>query len=163
MVLRMIYAELNGRVHDEPMVAVVGLRKAYGQTVVLDGIDFEVAAGSVIALLGPNGAGKTTTVRILATLLRFDAGEVRVAGFDVAREPTAVRGVIALTGQHAAVDEQQTGRENLTMIGQLLHLGRRRAQRRAGELLERFDLDAAGSRPCGTPTPAGCVAASIWR
>ena len=146
MVLRMIYAELNRRVHGEPMVAVVGLRKAYGQTVVLDGVDFEVAAGSVIALLGPNGAGKTTTVRILATLLRFDAGEVRVAGFDVAREPTAVRGVISLTGQHAAVDEQQTGRENLTMIGQLLHLGRRRAQRRAGELLERFDLVAAGSR-----------------
>jgi ABC-2 type transport system ATP-binding protein len=142
----MTYAELNAPADGEPMVAVVGLRKAYGQTVVLDCVDFEVAAGSVIALLGPNGAGKTTAVRILATLLRFDAGEVRVAGFDVAREPIAVRRVISLTGQHAAVDEQQTGRENLTMIGQLLHLGRRRADRRAGELLERFDLVAAGSR-----------------
>jgi ABC-2 type transport system ATP-binding protein len=124
--------------------------------VVLDGVDFEVAAGSVIALLGPNGAGKTTTVRILATLLRFDAGEVRVAGIDVAREPIAVRRVISLTGQPqpsevpfiptAAVDEQQTGRENLTMIAQLVHLGRRRARRRAGELLERFDLVSAASR-----------------
>jgi ABC-2 type transport system ATP-binding protein len=128
------------------MVSVVGLRKAFGPKVVLAGIDFDAGAGSVLALLGPNGAGKTTIVRILATLLRPDAGTVRIAGLDVTRDPVAVRHVISLTGQHAAVDEQQTGRENLRMIGQLLHLGRGRARRRADELLQQFDLVDAGSR-----------------
>ena len=138
----MTYAE-----YSSPMVAVSGLRKAYGSTTVLDGVDFDVAAGTVLALLGANGAGKTTTVRILATLLRPDHGDVRIAGLDVTRHPVAVRRLISLTGQLAAVDEQQTGRENLRMIGQLLHLGRRRAGRRADELLERFDLvDAARRR-----------------
>jgi ABC-2 type transport system ATP-binding protein len=122
------------------IVEVTGLRKAFGSTVVLDGIDLGVAEGSVFALLGPNGAGKTTAVRILTTLSRPDAGEVRVAGHDVVREPAKVRGVISLTGQSAAVDDEQTGRENLVMVGRLMHLGRAGARRRALELLERFDL-----------------------
>ncbi|CAM4109560.1 ATP-binding cassette domain-containing protein [Kibdelosporangium persicum] len=122
------------------IVEVTGLRKAYGDNVVLDGIDLHVPAGSVYALLGPNGAGKTTTVRILTTLTRPDAGKVLVAGHDVVREAAKVRAAISLTGQHAAVDNEQTGRENLVMIGQLMHLGRPAARRRADQLLERFDL-----------------------
>ncbi|MFE2752192.1 ATP-binding cassette domain-containing protein [Actinosynnema sp. NPDC059335] len=129
------------------IVEVTGLRKRYGPTPVLDGMDLEVAEGSVFALLGPNGAGKTTTVRILSTLTRPDAGTVRVAGFDVVREPARVRGAISLTGQYAAVDAEQTGRENLVMVGRLLHLGRSGAAGRADALLERFDLvDAADRR-----------------
>lgn len=129
------------------IVEARGLRKAYGSTAVLDGIDLEVAEGSIFALLGPNGAGKTTTIRILSTLTKPDAGELRVAGFDVVREAAKVRGVISLTGQYAAVDGEQTGRENLVMVGRLMHLGRAGARRRAGELLERFDLvDAADRR-----------------
>ncbi|MGW4110206.1 ATP-binding cassette domain-containing protein [Actinosynnema sp. NPDC004786] len=129
------------------IVEVTGLRKRYGPTPVLDGMDLEVAEGSVFALLGPNGAGKTTTVRILSTLTRPDAGTVRVAGFDVVREPARVRGAISLTGQYAAVDGEQTGRENLVMVGRLLHLGRSGAAGRADALLERFDLvDAADRR-----------------
>ncbi|ONI83543.1 ABC transporter [Saccharothrix sp. ALI-22-I] len=129
------------------IVEATGLRKAYGSTTVLDGIDLEVAEGSVFALLGPNGAGKTTTIRILSTLTRPDAGELRVAGFDVVREPAKVRGVISLTGQYAAVDDEQTGRENVVMAGRLMHLGRPGAKARAAELLERFDLvDAADRR-----------------
>jgi ABC-2 type transport system ATP-binding protein len=128
------------------IVEVSGLRKAFGRNVVLDGIDLQVPEATVVALLGPNGAGKTTTVRILATLLRPDGGQVRVAGHDVVREPARVRSVISLTGQYAAVDEEQTGRENLVMVGRLMHLGRASAQRRAGELLERFDLVDARDR-----------------
>ncbi|MBC6467933.1 ATP-binding cassette domain-containing protein [Actinomadura alba] len=128
------------------IVEVTGLRKAFGSTVVLDGIDLGVAEGSVFALLGPNGAGKTTTVRILTTLSRPDAGRVTIAGHDVVREPARVRGVISLTGQSAAVDDEQTGRENLVMIGRLMHLGRPGARRRAVELLERFDLVDAMDR-----------------
>ncbi|MFD7657704.1 ATP-binding cassette domain-containing protein [Actinosynnema sp. NPDC059797] len=128
------------------IVEVSGLKKAYGSTAVLDGVDLEVAEGSVFALLGPNGAGKTTTVRILSTLTRPDAGRLRVAGFDVAREPAAVRGVISLTGQYAAVDAEQTGRENLVLVGRLRRLGRAGARARADELLERFDLVAAADR-----------------
>ncbi|MEV8442891.1 ATP-binding cassette domain-containing protein [Actinosynnema sp. NPDC051121] len=128
------------------IVEATGLRKAYGSTAVLDGIDLEVAEGSVFALLGPNGAGKTTTIRILSTLSRPDGGELRVAGFDVVREPAAVRGVISVTGQYAAVDAEQTGRENLVMVGRLMHLGRRGAKARAAALLERFDLVGAADR-----------------
>ena len=95
------------------MISVHGLRKAYGEKVVLDGVDLSVAAGSVFALLGPNGSGKTTTVQILSTLLPFDAGEVRVAGHDVVREADAVRAAIGVTGQLSAVDGLLTGRENL--------------------------------------------------
>jgi ABC-2 type transport system ATP-binding protein len=124
-----------------------GLEKAYGDVGVLRGVDLSVAAGSVFALLGPNGAGKTTTVRILATLLAADAGSARVAGFDVTRERARVRAAIALTGQHAAVDELQTGTENLAMMGRLRGLSRDAAAARAAELLARFDLvDAAGRR-----------------
>nr|WP_042195257.1 daunorubicin resistance protein DrrA family ABC transporter ATP-binding protein [Kibdelosporangium sp. MJ126-NF4]CEL21856.1 ABC transporter, ATP-binding protein [Kibdelosporangium sp. MJ126-NF4]CTQ92635.1 ABC transporter, ATP-binding protein [Kibdelosporangium sp. MJ126-NF4] len=122
------------------IVDVQGLRKAYGDNLVLDGIDLHVPEGSVYALLGPNGAGKTTAVRILTTLTRPDAGTVLVAGHDVVREPAKVRAQISLTGQYAAVDNAQTGRENLVMVGQLMHLGRAAARRRADELLERFDL-----------------------
>lgn len=132
------------------IVVTEGLRKAYGSTVVLEGLDLEVAEGSVLALLGPNGAGKTTTVRILTTLTRADGGRAEVAGYDVRREPAKVRGVISLTGQFAAVDDQQTGRENLIMVGQLMHVGRAAARRRALDLLERFDLTDAMDRRVAT-------------
>ncbi len=128
-----------------PAVHVSGLRKAFGDKVVLDGIDFEIAEGSVFALLGPNGAGKTTTVHILSTLMRADAGDIQVAGFDVSREPQAVRDAIGVTGQFSAVDYLLTGRENLLLMADLHHLDRTSARRRVDELLARFDLvDAAG-------------------
>jgi len=127
-----------------------GLTKAYGDVPVLRGVDLSVAAGSVFALLGPNGAGKTTTVRILATLLAADGGTAQVAGHDVAASRSAVRRAIALTGQHAAVDELQTGTENLRMMGRLRGLSRADAAARAAALLERFDLVAAADRRVGT-------------
>jgi oleandomycin transport system ATP-binding protein len=113
-------------------------------------VDLTVTRGTICGLLGPNGAGKTTAVRILATLLRPDAGTARVGGFDVARQPDKVRPLLGLTGQYAAVDEELTGRENLLLIARLLELPRVEARRRAGELLERFDLADAGSRPVRT-------------
>ncbi|GII77458.1 daunorubicin resistance protein DrrA family ABC transporter ATP-binding protein [Sphaerisporangium rufum] len=128
------------------IVEVSGLHKAFGSTKVLDGVDLHVAEGTVTALLGPNGAGKTTTIRVLTTLLRPDLGSVRIAGYDVVREATRVRGVISLTGQYVALDDQQTGRENLVMIGRLMHLGRAAARRRAAGLLERFGLVDAMDR-----------------
>jgi ABC-2 type transport system ATP-binding protein len=125
-------------------VRVVGLRKAFGDKVVLDGIDLEIAEGSVFALLGPNGAGKTTTVQILSTLIRADAGAIQVAGFDVSREPQSVRDAIGVTGQFSSVDYLLTGRENLMLMADLHHLHRRAGRLRVDELLERFDLvDAA--------------------
>ncbi len=127
------------------IVEATGLRKSYGSTAVLDGVDLHVREGTVFALLGPNGAGKTTTIRILTTLTRPNAGTARIAGHDVVREPTKVRGVISLTGQFVAVDDQQTGRENLTMVGKLMHLGPA-SRRRATDLLERFDLHDAADR-----------------
>lgn len=128
------------------IVEAVGLRKSFGPTVVLAGVDLQVPEGSVLALLGPNGAGKTTIVRILTTLARPDAGHARIAGYDVVRESTKVRGVISLTGQYAAVDDNQTGRENLDMVGRLMHLGRSAARKRALELLEQFGLVDAMDR-----------------
>ncbi|WP_410784907.1 ATP-binding cassette domain-containing protein [Kribbella sp. C-35] len=128
------------------IVEATGLRKSYGATDVLTGVDLSVAEGSVLALLGPNGAGKTTAVRILTTLTRPDSGTATIAGYDVLREPARVRGVISLTGQYAAVDENQTGRENLVMVGRLMHLGRRTARRRTTELLEQFGLTDAMDR-----------------
>src|ERR1700704_2762640 len=123
---------------------VTGLRKAFGEKTVLDGIDLDVAEGTTFSLLGPNGAGKTTTVQILSTLLSADAGEVQVAGFDLAREPDAVRAAIGLTGQFSAVDNLLTGEENLLLMADLHHLDRRVGRRRTGELLDRFELvDAA--------------------
>src|SRR5215471_2445728 len=121
-------------------VEATGLEKSYGQNRVLTGVDLRVAPGSVFALLGPNGAGKTTTVRILATLLRADAGQARVAGFDVVRERPQVRRSISLTGQFAAVDGLQTGEENLRMMARLAGLPLRQARRRTRALLARFDL-----------------------
>ena len=118
--------------------------------VVLDGIDLEVAEGTVFALLGPNGAGKTTMVRILSTLIAADGGEVRVAGHDVAREPDAVRAVIGVTGQFSAVDKLFTGEENLQLMADLRHLGKAEGRRRVDELLERFDLVEAARKPVAT-------------
>jgi ABC-2 type transport system ATP-binding protein len=129
-------------------IAVSGLRKAFGTDTVLDGLDLVVPEGTIYALLGPNGAGKTTTVDVLSTLLPADAGEVRIAGHDLRREPDAVRAAIALTGQFSAVDTLLTGAENLRLMADLHHLGRAEGRRRAAELLERFDLvDAAGKPP----------------
>ncbi|MQA01901.1 MAG: ATP-binding cassette domain-containing protein [Streptosporangiales bacterium] len=123
------------------------LRKSYGSTTALDGLDLAVPAGQVYGLLGPNGAGKTTAVRILATLLRFDGGRARVAGFDVARRADEVRSRIGFTGQQTAVDETLTGRKNLDLVGRLHHLGGRAARRRAADLLDQFRLtDAAGKQ-----------------
>ncbi len=133
-----------------PAVRVEGVVKRFGATVALDGAGLEVPGGMVFGLLGPNGAGKTTLVRILATLLAPDAGRAEVFGHDVVREPAAVRGLLGLTGQFAAVDELLTGRENLEMFGRLFKLSREEARRRAGELLERFDLAQAADRPART-------------
>jgi ABC-2 type transport system ATP-binding protein len=134
----------------ELAVEATGLEKSYGAVKVLAGVDLRVEPGSVFALLGPNGAGKTTTVRILATLIRPDAGRARVAGFDVVRDRRQVRQRISLTGQYAALDELQTGAENLRMMARLSGLPGRRARRRARELLERFDLADAGDRRVAT-------------
>jgi ABC-2 type transport system ATP-binding protein len=131
-------------------VRAAGLRKSYGKQVVLDGIDLDVAEGTVFALLGPNGAGKTTTVRILSTLIAADGGEVQVAGHDVAREPDAVRAVIGVTGQFSALDGLFTGEENLRLMADLRHLGKREGRRRVDELLARFDLVDAAKKPAAT-------------
>ena len=135
---------------EELAIHASGLVKSYGDVRVLDSLDLRVPRGSVFALLGPNGAGKTTTVRILATLSRPDAGQARVAGFDVVRDRPRVRRSISLTGQFAALDEAQTGEENLRMMGALARLPRTAARRRAAELLEQFDLTAAGRRRVST-------------
>jgi ABC-2 type transport system ATP-binding protein len=132
----------NGR----PAILAEGLEKHYGATIALRGLDLVVEEGTVFGLLGPNGAGKTTAVRILTTLLRPDAGRAEVAGFDVVRQADALRAHIGLAGQYAAVDEYLTGWENLEMVGQLYHLPRAEARRRADELLDRFDLVDAGRR-----------------
>ncbi|WP_286930008.1 MULTISPECIES: ABC transporter ATP-binding protein [Aeromicrobium] len=129
-------------------IAVRGIRKSFGDVEVLRGVDLEVAPGSVFALLGSNGAGKTTLVRILATLLRPDAGEASVAGFDVGTQAADVRGAISLTGQFAAVDDMLTGRENLVLVARLRHLPDAGAV--ADELLQRFDLAEAGGRRAST-------------
>ena len=130
------------------MIETRGLRKSFGDHVVLDGIDLNVAQGTIFALLGPNGAGKTTMVHILSTLIRADGGQARVAGHDVRKEPDAVRAVIGVTGQFSAVDDLLTGEENLLLMADLHHLGKREGRRRAAALLERFDLaDAARKLP----------------
>jgi ABC-2 type transport system ATP-binding protein len=130
------------------MIETRGLRKSFGDHVVLDGIDLDVAEGTIFALLGPNGAGKTTTVQILSTLIGADSGEVRVAGHDPLREPDAVRAAIGVTGQFSAVDNLLTGEENLLLMADLYHLSRSEGRMRAAALLERFDLvDAAKKLP----------------
>jgi ABC-2 type transport system ATP-binding protein len=131
-------------------ILVEGLQKSYGSVHALRGVDFAARAGSVLGLLGPNGAGKTTAVRILATLLTPDAGTARVAGLDAVKNAAALRAKIGLAGQYAAVDENLTGFENLEMVGQLYHLRRAEARRRATELLEHFDLTDAAQRPAKT-------------
>src|SRR6476659_4902395 len=131
-------------------IEVRGLRKSFGKQLVLDGIDLDVAPGTVFALLGPNGAGKTTVVHILSTLISADAGQARIGGFDVASQPNAVRGLIGLTGQVSAVDGQFTGEENLRLMADLVHLGRDDGRRRVAELLERFDLVDAAAKPAMT-------------
>ena len=143
-------------------ITAAGVRKSFGDNLVLDGVELTVEQGTVFALLGPNGAGKTTMVRILATLLQPDHGEIRVAGHDVAREPDAVREAIGVTGQFSAIDELLTGRENLALMADLHHLAR--------------DGRAGGSTSCSSasswsmpltawpsPTPAGCAAGWTWR
>jgi ABC-2 type transport system ATP-binding protein len=133
-----------------PAIAATGLTKSYGEAVVLDGVELTVAEGTIFALLGPNGAGKTTIVRIMSTLIRADAGAVSVAGHDVARDPDGVRASIGVTGQFSAVDELLTGAENLRLMADLNHLGRAAGRARVGELLERFELLDAASRPVST-------------
>ena len=136
--------------NDDLAVEASGLAKSYRAVPVLSGVDLEIKRGSVFALLGPNGAGKTTTVRILATLTEADAGRARVAGFDVRRDRSQVRRRISLTGQFAALDEVQTGEENLRMMGRLARLSRAEARQRAAELIGQFDLTAAARRRVGT-------------
>ena len=131
-------------------IRATGLRKSYGEQVVLDGIDLEVDEGTVFALLGPNGAGKTTTVHILSTLIAADGGEVLIAGHDIVREPDAVRAIIGVTGQFSAVDRLFTGEENLQLMADLRHLGKLEGRERVHELLERFGLVEAARKPVAT-------------
>jgi ABC-2 type transport system ATP-binding protein len=131
-------------------ITASGLRKSFGEQLVLDGVDLNVEEGAIFALLGPNGAGKTTIVQILSTLIRADAGTARVAGHDLTDEPDAVRAAIGVTGQFSAVDNLLTGQENLILMADLHHLGKREGRRRAAELLERFDLTDAATKPAAT-------------
>src|SRR5690348_16189686 len=135
---------------DDPIVVAEGLHKRFGDTHALRGLDLTVKAGSVCGVLGPNGAGKTTAVRILATLAAPDQGSARIAGYDVVRQADGVRRLNGLAGQHAAVDEKLTGRDNLRMFGRLYHLSRPAAHQRADELLERFGLMDAADRIVNT-------------
>jgi ABC-2 type transport system ATP-binding protein len=131
-------------------ITTAGLRKAYGDHLVLDAVDLDVVEGTIFALLGPNGAGKTTIVQILTTLIGADGGEIRVAGEDPARDPDAVRSAIGVTGQFSAVDNLLTGEENLILMADLHHLGRAEGRRRVTDLLERFDLVEAARQPAAT-------------
>jgi ABC-2 type transport system ATP-binding protein len=128
-------------------ITAAGLRKSYGEKVVLDGVDLDVAEGTIFALLGPNGAGKTTMVHILSTLIHADGGQARVGGHDLAREPDAVRDLIGVTGQFSAVDNLLTGEENLMLMADLRHLDRATGRRRTAKLLEQFDLVDAARKP----------------
>ena len=131
-------------------VSVTGLRKSFGDKVVLDDIDLTVAEGTIFALLGPNGAGKTTMVHILSTLIGADGGKMSVAGHDLSAEPDAVRAAIGLTGQFSAVDNLLTGQENLILMADLHHLGRAEGRRRAAALLDRFGLADVAKKPAAT-------------
>jgi ABC-2 type transport system ATP-binding protein len=135
---------------SDVVINAKGIFKSFGTNKVLKGVDLSVERGTMVALLGPNGAGKTTTVRILSTLLKYDAGVATIEGFDVSKEADKVRNVIGLTGQSAAVDELLTGRENLVMMGRLYHLTKASSNARAEELLKDFDLVEAANRPAKT-------------
>ncbi len=132
---------------SRPAISTAGLRKSFGDTVVLSGIDLDVTEGTVFALLGPNGAGKTTMIHILTTLLAPDEGDAQVAGHDVVGDPDGVRHAIGMTGQFAAVDSLLTGAENLRLMADLCHLGRDAGRRRVTDLLEQFDLIDAADKP----------------
>jgi ABC-2 type transport system ATP-binding protein len=134
----------------EVAITVRGLVKHFGEVRALDGVDLDVPRGTVLGLLGPNGAGKTTLVRVLTTLLTPDSGTASVAGLDVLTDAAALRHRIGLAGQYAAIDENLTGLENLTMVGRLYGSSRAQAKRRGRELLERFELDEAGGRQAST-------------
>jgi ABC-2 type transport system ATP-binding protein len=135
---------------SEPAIVAAGVHKAFGETAVLDDVDLTVAEGTIFALLGPNGAGKTTIVRIMSTLIAADAGEVRVAGHDLRRDPHGVRAAIGVTGQFSAVDDLLTGEENLRLMADLNHLDPTAGRGRVAELLERFELVDAARRPAST-------------
>jgi ABC-2 type transport system ATP-binding protein len=135
---------------NTPAIEARGLRKSFGDKVVLDGIDLNVAEGTIFSLLGPNGAGKTTTVHILSTLIAADGGEVRIAGHDPRTEPAPVRAAIGVTGQFSAVDNLLTGEENLILIADLNHLGRAEGRGGGAKLLERVG-PATRARVCGAP------------
>ena len=135
---------------SSPAIEVSGLRKSYGELLVLDGIDLEVPAGTVFALLGPNGAGKTTAIHILTTLLTPDAGEVAVGGHDLRTDPEGIRAQIGVTGQFSAVDDLLTGEENLRLMAALHHLGKDEGRRRIADLLERFELTDAATKHVAT-------------
>jgi ABC-2 type transport system ATP-binding protein len=143
-------------------IVAEGLIRRFGSTVALEGLDLTVREGTVTGLLGPNGAGKTTAVRVLSTLLRPDSGRAVVAGLDVRTDAVRLRGRIGLSGQYAAVDDDPTARENLTMIGRLYHLGAAASVKRADELLERFDLTEHADRLVKA-TRVACVAGWTWR
>ncbi|MCY0921048.1 ATP-binding cassette domain-containing protein [Streptomyces sp. H27-G5] len=146
----MLTPERGGDAPSPAAVSAVGLRKSYGDKIVLDGIDLRIPAGSVFALLGPNGAGKTTTVQILSTLIAADGGQARVGGHDLTTDPQAVRAAIGVTGQFSAVDGLITGEENMLLMADLHHLPQREGRRVAAELLERFDLTEAAKKPAST-------------
>ncbi|QEU91599.1 ATP-binding cassette domain-containing protein [Streptomyces kanamyceticus] len=131
-------------------ITATGLRKSFGEKTVLDGIDLHVPQGTIFSLLGPNGAGKTTAVQILSTLITPDAGDVRIAGHDLRREPDAVRAAIGVTGQFSAVDNLLTGEENLMLMADLYGFGRRGSRQVAADLVERFDLVDAARKPAST-------------
>ncbi|MFF7160456.1 ATP-binding cassette domain-containing protein [Streptomyces sp. NPDC008086] len=134
----------------ELAIAATGLRKAYGDKTVLDGIDIQVPAGTIFSLLGPNGAGKTTAVNILSTLISADGGQARIAGHDLGAEAQAVRAAIGVTGQFSAVDGLITGEENMLLMADLHHLSKSEGRQVTAELLERFDLTAAARKPAST-------------
>jgi len=142
--------QLDRLVREAPAIVVEGLVKRFGDTTALAGVDLAVRTGSVLGLLGPNGAGKTTAVRVLATLLKPDAGTATVGGYDIVREAHQVRQLIGLTGQYASVDETLTGTENLVLIGRLLGMPRAEAKARARELLDAFALSEAAGRATKT-------------
>ena len=146
----MTEVRMQASAEPELAIRVRGLSKSFGDVRALDGVDLEVAQGTVMGLLGPNGAGKTTAVRVMATLLQPDAGEVCVAGLDVVRDAVKVRHRIGLAGQYAAIDENLTGLENLVMVGRLYGMKRAAATTRARELLDRFGLSEAAGRPAKT-------------